>query len=136
MIRTLKIIGLLALGLLCLWVCRKASGQPLPPKVKTVLQSPKGAEFSRSLAKAPVAPSVVVTFQKKLLKWDYIGTTNNPASNVVFIIRQTTDLTLFPATNWPILTITQTNSWPITLSNSMCFYRAWSSNFVTGAISL
>ena len=113
-----------------------ANGQPAPPKPRKVLASPKGAELAASLAKvAAPAAIIVVPPAMKVLAWDWTPDTNNPASNVVFILRQSQDLTVSP-TNWPVLAVTATNRWPITLSNRMMFYRCWSSNIVTHEVSL
>src|ERR1039458_9885691 len=73
--------------ILCL-ACMAATIPPAPNRPVLPVQSPKGGEFARSLAKAPsklratIAPSLA-------LVWTYTGDTNNPASNVVFVVSAT-----------------------------------------------
>lgn len=81
--KTLKILGLVALALLCAWVwC--ASGQPVPPappKPKAIVESPKGKEQRLSLAKVTITPLAIVppAPQVLLATWDNQPWTNPPA---------------------------------------------------------
>ena len=63
------------------------------------------------------------------LIWDYTPNADNPASNVVFLIRATTNLAL-PAAHWPIVAVVPTNGWRFPASLPFCFYRVSSSNSV------
>lgn len=71
-----KVALVIWLIILAYWVMSKANGQPLPPKVRTVLQSPKAAEFNASLK--PAAPInlrlvlIVPTVHTNLVTWTSI----------------------------------------------------------------
>ena len=68
------------------------------------------------------------------LAWDYSPNADNPSSNVVFLIRATTNLTL-PAAHWPIAAIAHSNRWPFSPTLPQCFFTVQSSNTVTGLTS-
>ncbi|HUD75998.1 MAG TPA: hypothetical protein VMQ76_13080 [Terracidiphilus sp.] len=95
------------------WLCR---GQPVPPKPKTVTESPKGKEARLALVKvaAPAAPKEVV-IPGKALVW----TCTNPVCVVV------SSTLLSPGfTAWKIEGYTTNhNTWPIIATNAACFYK-------------
>lgn len=136
--RTVKVIGLIILAALCFWVCLKASGQPVPPRPKLIatVQSPKGKEFAASLAKVPPPPAMPLVFvgPGKTLAWTWNPDADNPASNVVFLVRSTVDLTTHPST-WFQRTVTTNKFWTFPASLNSEFFRAWASNIVTHQVS-
>lgn len=124
--------ALIALSLLCL----AASLPPPPPRLKPVLQSPKGAEQTASLAKvaAPAQPLVYVV-PSKVLAWDWNSDTNNPASNVVFLVLSTADLSL-NRTNWTLAATVTNKQYQFTLTRPMEFFNVRASNVVTHLVSI
>jgi hypothetical protein len=130
----LKITLLILLGILFFWVCCRTYGA-MPPVPKKVLQSPKGAEQAASWQKVPSAPMVVVIPSKGLM-WDYVSTTNNPSSNICFIVISTTNL-IVPRLNWTTRAVVATNGWgPFLCDKPMEFFTVRSSNVVTHLTSL
>jgi hypothetical protein len=64
------------------------------------------------------------------LTWNWIATPDNPASNIVFLIRSTTNLAQAAAC-WTIVGITTTNRWQFQASLPRAFFRVQASNTVT-----
>ena len=113
----------------------------VPRRPNPVIESPKGSEHSASLRKlaAPAAPKVTVLLTMAL-SCTWAPTTNNPASNVVFVVFSSTNLAK-PLTNWTSTVTTNawpgTNLWPFPVNTSLpgMFYGVRSSNTVTNLAS-
>lgn len=112
------------------WLCR---GQPVPPKPRTVVESPKGKESRMSLSKSPIRPRVVIAPGYKWT-WTCAPDTNNPCSNIVFVVSMTANLST-AISNWPVLGVTATNEWPFSAVGAGGFFHIQSSNTVNHLIS-
>lgn len=113
-----KICWAMLLGLaVFILAAMMAVGQPVPPKPKPVLRSPKDTEFTKSLAKV-AAPAVIIPPPNKFLIWDntYGGT------NVAFQIDHAVMLSPGVSAWTKLASVTNQFSYSISPTNSMEFF--------------
>lgn len=122
------LLCLVLIGGLCL-------GKPVPPrpKIKAVAESPKGKDARMSLAKSPSRPRVVIAPGYKWT-WTCAPDTNNPCSNIVFVVSMTANIST-TLSNWPVLGVTATNEWPFSAVGACGFFHIQSSNTVNHMVS-
>ena len=106
---------------------RGAGAKALIAKPKTV---------ARAAASSLISTNIVVTYQRAL-KWDIVTDAQNPASNLVFIVRSSSDLRT-PASRWPVAGIAQGNLWPFTINTNAPakWFFVQTSNTVDHTVSL
>lgn len=85
--------------------------------------------------RVPAAPGAII-LNNRTLTWTWTWDTNNPASNIVFVVHSSPSLSTI-CTNWPVIAVCTTNGWPFVLSQSVpaMFYHVQTSNTVSGLAS-
>jgi len=108
-----------------------AAMPPLPPRHHKPFAY-QGAGAKDLLAKkSPARPMLVIQVGKKLV-WDWTPDAQNPASNVVFLIRSNSTL-MAVRYSYPVVAVVKTNEWPFTVDQSKqsVFFVVTSSNTAT-----
>jgi hypothetical protein len=117
------------------WCATTGPLPPTPPKAKlrhrAVTQTTQGAGALALLAK----PKIVLP-PTKTLSWAWSPSDGNGWSNITFLVCSNNTLTV-PRSNWPIIALSLTNSFSITVNPSVpaAFFTVVSSNTVTGLVS-
>lgn len=107
-----------------------AAFPPIPKRPHKSAAVHQGAGAALLIAKlAPAQPKIVAI--GKHISWDWTTNTDNPASNIVFLVCSSPTL-LTRRHDYPVIGITATNSWPFTvnLAQSAGFFVVIASNTV------
>jgi len=111
-----------------------------PPPMPKLHKRPAAADLTtkgagaKALLTRPLTVVITPARTNALLTWAWVASTNNPASNVVFIIRRCkTNQFVRPSTNWPTVAVVQTNGWkePIDRAAKCCWFTVTASNTQT-----
>ena len=126
----MKCVSIVPLALLCV----AAMLPPIPP-VRKVYRHAEGTTQGSGALKLISRPRKIVTERPGTLSWTWSPNPDNPASNVVFLVRMGQLTT--PVSQWPVIGVSTSNSFPIAIDLTLpsAFFTVSASNTESHLVS-